>query len=303
MLDLLKETVRSFTAHGGRVLGAATALYALLSVAPMLLMAVWITSFVVDEERARANIVRDVALWIGDDGGRVLADVLRNLDESGGGALAGTVSVVTLLWASTRLFAQLRYSLNHLWGVRETRPRAWSAKALRQVRRRLTALAMVVVVVTVLVATVLSKIALSATEAWLGTPLHTRWHLLDLAASFLLLNLLFAAVFKILPAVTVSWRDAWIGALVTALLFSAGAAAVGWYLGFKGTRSTYGAAGSVVAMLLWVYYSSQAFFLGAAFTRAWAERYGGGLPLDPGAVRIVEETARPPEVAADRTDA
>jgi len=294
--ETLKQTVRSFSSHGGRVLGAATALYALLSVAPMLLMAVWITSFVIDEDRARERIVDDVALWVGEDGGRLLAEVLRNLDESRGGAVAGVVSVTMLLWAATRLFSQLRYSLNHLWGVREVSRRGWSAKALKQVRKRLSALSMVVVVVATVVAMVLSKIGLAAAEAWLETPLHTRWHILELASSFLVATALFAAVFKILPAVDLSWRDALVGALVTAALFSAGAVAVGWYLGFKGTRSTYGAAGSLVALLLWVYYSSQAFFLGASFTRVFAERHGGGLPLDPGAVRIVEETT-PPEQA------
>ena len=294
--EILKQTVRSFSSHGGRVLGAATAFYALLSVAPMVLMAVWVTSLVIDEDRARRNLVADVTLWVGEDGAHALGEALDNLDESGGGPLAATVSVVTLTWAATRLFAQLRYSLNHLWGVREIDERGLSRKALRQARRRLTALVMVLVVVSVLVATVLTKVAFGAAESYLGVELHTRWRLLELGGSFLVLNVLFAAVFKVLPAVRLAWRDAWVGALVTAILFSIGAVAVGWYLGVEGTGSTYGAAGSLVAVLLWVNYSAQAFFLGAAFTRVFAERHGHGLPLDEGAVRIVEE-GRPPEEA------
>lgn len=297
--EILRQTVRSFSSHGGRVLGAATAFYALLSVAPMVLMAVWVTSLVIDEDRAHRNLVEDVALWVGDDGARALGDILDNLDESGGGPLAATISVVTLVWAATRLFAQLRYSLNHLWGVREVSETGLSRKAIRQAQRRLTALVMVVVVVSVLVATVLSKVAFGAAESYLGIELHTRWRLLELAGSFLVLNVLFAAVFKVLPAVRLAWRDAWVGAFVTAVLFSLGAVAVGWYLGVKGTRSTYGAAGSLVAVLLWVNYSAQAFFLGAAFTRVFAERHGGGIPLDEGAVRIVEEQ-EDPETARDQ---
>lgn len=296
--EIVRESVRSFTSHGGRVLGAATAFYALLSVAPMVLMSVWVTSFVVDEARARADLVDDAALWIGDDGAALLGEVLDNLGDSASGPLAATVSVVTLLWAATRLFAQLRYSLNHLWGVREVSEKGLTKKAVRQARRRLTALVMVLVVVGVLVTTVLSKVALGATEAYLGFELHTRWRLLELGGSFLVITVLFAAVFKVLPAARLGWRDAWVGAVVTAVLFSLGAVAVGWYLGVKGTRSTYGAAGSLVAVLLWVNYSAQAFFLGASFTRVFAERHGGGLPLDEGAVRIVEER-EPPEVAGD----
>lgn len=272
------------------MLGAATAFYAMLSVAPLLLMSVWITSYVIDEEEARTRIIDDAALWVGEDGRHLLTELLRNLDESRGGALAGIVSVGTLVWAATRLFSQLRYSLNHLWGVREVSEPGWSRTALTQARKRLAALSMVVVAIAALVTMVLAKIGLATAEAWLETPLQPRWHLLELTTSFLVATVLFAAVFKILPAVHLSWRDACVGALVTAVLFTAGAVAVGWYLGFTGTRSTYGAAGSVVALLLWVYYSSQAFFLGAAFTRTFAERYGAGLPLDPGAVRIVEQT-------------
>ncbi|MCZ7684732.1 MAG: YihY/virulence factor BrkB family protein [Sandaracinaceae bacterium] len=281
-------------------LGAATAFYAILSVAPTLLIAVVVTGAVTNREEARRQIVSDLALWIGGNGATTVGEILDHLGESGSGPFAGVFSVVVLLWASTRLFSQLRYSLNHLWGVREVSgPSALSTRALRQARRRLSALTMVFVVVIVLTLTVLGKTALSAAARHFGARVDAYWHVVEFGVSFTVLTVLCIAIFKVLPAVRIGWRDAWIGAVVTALLFSVGAAAVGWYLGFKGTSSTYGAAGSLVALLLWVYYSAQAFFLGAAFTRAHAERHGCGLALVDGAVRVVEAEAPPPERASE----
>ncbi len=305
MLETLRETLRSFASHGGRVLGAATAFYALLSVAPMLLIIVVVTSTVTDRVDARQQVVSDLGLWIGGSGAHTIGELLDHLSENGNGPFAGVVSGVVLLWASTRLFSQLRYSLNHLWGVREVGDaNRLSTRAMRQVRRRLSALVMVLVVVFVVTVTVLAKAALSAAANHLGASLETRWHVIEFAGSFGVLTLLFLAVFKVLPAVRIAWRDACIGALATALLFSLGATLIGWYLGFKSTSSTYGAAGSLVALLLWVYYSAQTFFLGAAFTRVHAERHGAGLTLIDGAVRVVEATGWPlPERAGNKREA
>lgn len=289
VLETLRQTVRSFTSHGGRVLGAATAFYAILSVAPTLLIAVVVTGAVTDQEEARRAVVRDVEIWIGESGAETLGSVLDQLAQNGQGPFAGIVSAVVLLWASTRFFYQLRYAINHLWGVREVGGGVpLSRTAVRQARRRLSALIMVSVVVTVVAITVLGKAALAAAARHLGEVVQTRWYLIEFGLSFLVLTTLMVAVFKVLPAVRIGWRDAVIGAVVTALLFSAGAAAIGWYLGFQGTSSAYGAAGSLVALLLWVYYSAQAFFLGAAFTRVHAERHGRGIELVDGAVRVVE---------------
>lgn len=291
VLETLRQTIRSFASHGGRVLGAATAFYALLSVAPLLLITLVVTGVVTDRAAARDQLIADMGLWIGSAGAQTMREVLDRLAENDNGGITGVVSGLVLIWASTRLFSQLRYSLNHLWGVREVGDaQAFSTRAMRQARRRLSALLMVLVVVLVVTATVLAKAALSVAAHHLGASLETRWHLIEFAGSFAVLTLLFVAVFKVLPAVQIAWRDACIGALVTALLFSLGATLIGWYLGFKSTSSTYGAAGSLVALLLWVYYSAQTFFLGAAFTRVHAERHGHGLTLIDGAVRVVEST-------------
>lgn len=294
----LRETVRAFNGRGGRVLGAATAFYAMLSVAPMLLIAVAVTGFVTSEASARADVVHDVGLWVGPRGAEVLQELLERLSESGHGPFASVAGGVLLLYASHRLFAQLRYSLNHLWGVQEVSAKGLSKKALKQARKRLSALTMVLFVVLCVAATVLVKAGLHAASDWLALDLGGAWKAMELGVSFLVLTALCAACFKVLPAVEVGWRDVGVGAVVTSVLFSAGAAAVGWYLGTKTTSSTYGAAGSLVAVLLWTYYSAQVFFFGAAFTRVWAERHGAGIEPSEGAVWLVAEA---PERAGDQS--
>lgn len=294
----LRETVRAFNGRGGRVLGAATAFYAMLSVAPMLLIAVAVTGVVTSQASARAQVVHDVGLWVGPRGGELLRELLERLSESGHGPSASVAGGVLLLYASHRLFAQLRYSLNHLWGVQEQSQRGLSRKALKQARKRLSALTMVLFVVLCVAATVLVKAGLHAASDWVAVDLGGAWRALELTGSFVVLTALCAACFKVLPAARVGWRDVGVGALVTSVLFSAGAAAIGWYLGTKSTSSTYGAAGSLVAVLLWTYYSSQAFFFGAAFTRVWAERHGEGIEPSEGAVWLVAEA---PERARDQS--
>jgi membrane protein len=294
VLGTIRETIRSFASHGGRVLGAATAFYALLSVAPLLLIAIVITGLVTSRMAARQQVVSDISIWIGHSNGHAIGEILERLDE--GGKAAGILGLLVLVWASTRLFFQLRYSINHLWGVREVElnPVAFSTRAIRQVRRRLSALLMMFLVVIIIVATVLGKAVLSAAVVRFGIHISTRWHVLEFALSFALLAAMCIAAFKLLPAARISWRDACVGALVTALLFSLGAMAIGFYLGIKGTSSAYGAAGSIVALLVWINYSAQAFFLGAAFTRVHAERHGKGLKLIDGAVRVIEAPNWPP---------
>jgi len=290
MLQTLRDTWRCFSSHGGRVLGAATAFYALLSVAPMLLIGVAITDALTEEARARDQVAADVALWVGEDGGAVLGDVLDNLARHRHGPLTGVLGGLLLLYAAQRLFSQLRFSLNQLWGVREVSGRGVKAKAMKQLRKRAAAIGMVVIVVAVVVATALAKTSLMAGQRNLAPAVSARWHLIELGISFVLLTALCAVTYKLLPAVIISWRDAALGALATAVLFTIGAQTIGWYIGFRSSGSAYGAAGSLVALLIWVYYTSQAFFLGAAFARVQAERHGAGLIPAAGAVRLVEET-------------
>lgn len=293
----LRETVRAFNARGGRVLGAATAFYAMLSVAPMLLLAIAVTGMVTSEASARAEVVRDASIWVGPRGAELLRELLARLSDGGHGPFASVLGGALVLYASHRLFAQMRYSLNHIWGVQEESARGLSKKALKQARKRLAALTMVLLVVICVATTVLLKAGLHAASDWLALDLSGSWRALELGVSFLVLTALCAASFKVLPAVELGWRDVGVGALVTSVLFSAGAAAIGWYLGTKSTESTYGAAGSLVAVLLWSYYSAQVFFFGAAFTRVWAERHGAGIEPSEGAVWLVAEA---PERARDQ---
>ncbi|MBX3270984.1 MAG: YihY/virulence factor BrkB family protein [Sandaracinaceae bacterium] len=288
MLATLRDTYRCFSTHGGRVLGAATAFYALLSVAPMLLIAIAIADALTAEPHARGEVVRDVSRWVGESGGRVLGELLDGLAQSHHGPVAGIVGGALLLYASQRLFSQMRFALNQMWGVREVSGGGLKATAMKQLRKRAAALAMVVLVVLVVVSTVLAKTSLMAARGALVPRVSGIWQGVELVTSFVALVVLVVAIYKVLPSALISWRDAAVGAIVTAVLFTAGAYAVSWYVGVKSGGSAYGAAGSLVALLLWVSYTAQVFFFGAAFARVQAERHGHGITPAAGAVRVVE---------------
>ncbi len=289
--QILRQTLRIFSMRGGRVMGAATAFYALLAVAPMLLIALAIVGRLTSEEQARARILADLGLWIGAEGARTIGGLLDSLSEARSGAMAGGFGAVLLIYAGFRLFTQLRFSLNSIWGIREVGGGTFKERLRRQVRKRLQTLVTMVLLIAILVATLLAKAALAAAAAIWGFDAAgmLRWHALELATSFAVWTAMLAVTYKVLPAARIAWDDAWKGAVVSSLLFSIGATAVGWYLGARATHSTYGAAGSVVAMLLWTYYCSQVFFLGAAFTRVRAELRGRGVELPEGTVRYVLE--------------
>ena len=289
--QILRQTLRIFSMRGGRVMGAATAFYALLAVAPMLLIALAIVGRLTSQEQARARILADLALWLGSEGARTVGGLLDSLSEARSGAMAGGFGAALLIYAGLRLFTQLRFSLNTIWGIREVGGGTFKERLRRQVRKRLQTLVTMVLLVAILVATLVTKAALAAAASiWnLDAAVMVPWHLLELATSFGVWTTMLAVTYKVLPAARIAWADAWKGALVSSLLFSVGATVVGWYLGARATQSTYGAAGSVVAMLLWTYYCSQVFFLGAAFTRVRAELRGCGIELPEGTARYVLE--------------
>lgn len=291
---LVRATFVSFSRHGCRMLGGATAFYALLSAAPLLVIAVTLAGAATSEAAARKSMMTDLVRWVGPDGAQTLGTLL---DQTQGASEASLVSIAVLIYAATRLFAQLQQALNHVWDVHPRSGRDLRHKAKGLLRRRALAFAMVVLVGVLLVSMVLLKTAVSAVLhnavlQDLGATRSTHrvlWRVAETSASFGLSTVLFAALFKVLPDVRLKVRDAFLGALVTSILFSVGAVLVGTYLGHRVTGARYGAAGSLVMLLLWVHYSAQIFFLGAAFTGEYARRYGGGLEPTEDALRISVE--------------
>jgi membrane protein len=275
--SLARDTLSSFSRHGGRMLAAAVAFSSLLSVAPLLDIALQVAGVMTSEDAARAAVVADLARWLGAEGARTVGALLDRAQSGGGGA--SLLSGVVLAYASTRLFSQLKRALDHMWDVQPLSAEGLRGKAWKQLRKRAAAFAMVIVVGLMIVLVVAGKALLSAAAETIGgPPAGLAWRIgqemCEELVSVATATLLFAIVFKVMPDAKLSWRDTWIGAFVTAVLFSVGAALIATYLGHKALESTYGAAASIVMLLLWVHYSAQAFFVGAAFTAVYAESRG-----------------------------
>ncbi len=287
--DLLRETYRTFSRRGGRILGGAIAFYSMMSIAPLLVIAVHVAGVLTTADRARDALVGDLARWIGNDGASTVTTMLARAHRSDRGPLSSALSALLLVYASTRLFGALQFSLHQMWGVQSRSYEGFRANALGQLRKRSLRFVMVLVVGAVIVGLVVVKTTLAAASDVIGGRLAVSgaWHVLEVLTSFAITTALFAAVFRLLPEVVMATRDVVVGAVVTSFLFSAGATAVGLWLGHKGIESTWGAAASIVMLLLWVHYSAQIFFFGAAFTEAWARRHGRPITPNDHSVALV----------------
>ncbi|MGZ3417009.1 MAG: YihY/virulence factor BrkB family protein [Polyangiales bacterium] len=285
MWPLFRETFSDFSRHGGRVLSGSIAFYALLSFVPMVLIALSIAGSLVNEEVARGALVHDLSRWVGEDGGRTVATLLQRPPV--GFSIASIPSVALAVYASTRLFGALVYAIHQMWGVRAKSGGGLRGIAKKQLRKRALSFAMVFLVGVVLVALVVAKTTLAAVMKHLHVSDGVQ--VVEILTSFAITAGLFAALFRVLPDVVIATRDLLVGALVTAVLFSLGANLIAVYLGRKAIGSTFGAAGSVVLLLLWVHYSAQIFFLGVSFTGVWARKQGRPIAPNEHTLRVISE--------------
>jgi membrane protein len=269
---LVLEAVLEWVGDRASRKGAALAFYTVFSLAPILIMAIAIAGCFFGEDAARGEIVAQVRDLLGPQGAQAIAAMIRNASRPGAGAAATAIGVVTLFVGATTALAELKDGLDQIWHVPPERTRGfWYF-----LRKRLLSVGLILslgflLLVSLVVSAVLSAVA----RRWgLADGTGVLLQLVNFLFSFALVTLLFAMIYKILPAVHIAWRDVIVGALVTALLFSVGKLMIGVYLGNSAIASTYGAAGSVILVLLWVYYSAQIFLLGAEFTKVYAHRYG-----------------------------
>lgn len=285
-MKLLGLAIKSYLRHGGNLLSGAIAFYALLSLAPILVIALYFAGLVTSEESARAELIRSLARFLGREGASTLGTLVDRFSQGDGGGLASIVQVAILVYASTRLMAALKRSINTLWDIELLPGPRVVDKIWNQVRRRLVALVMVLVIGPVLIATVIVKALLSAAASAVGDliPQSGAWQVLEAALSFAILTVLFSSAYKILPDAKIGYRAAFVGGLLTSTLFTLGALLIGLYLAKRASLTTmFGAAGSVVLLMVFVHYASQVFFLGAAFTGVWAREHGGGITPGRGA--------------------
>lgn len=272
-LDLIKSTATGWDKHNAPRLGAALAFYTLLSLAPLLVLVVAICGFFLSQTTAEQDILGQARQLVGRAGADTLKSVLTSAHHPKNGIIASFIAIATLLFGASGVFVELRDSLNTIWGAKAAR-----SGVRGYVMRRLATFGMVLGLGFLLLASLLTSAALGVGEKYfvqyvpMGTA--TVGEVMNVGVSLAAMAVLFALIFKFVPEVPVDWRDVGIGAIVTAVLFTIGRALLAFYLATAGVGSTYGAAGSLVALIVWVYYSAQIFLFGAIFTRVYAEYYG-----------------------------
>lgn len=287
-LDLLKSTVSEFFEDDCPRMAAALSYYTVFSLPPLLVVLMMVASAAFDAETIERALLGQVGDLIGPEGGRQLGSLLENLEQPGGGPLRTAFGIGALLFGATAAFANLQASLNRVWEIAPD-PRQHPVRNF--LVKRVFSFAMILGIGFLL----LVSLILSATLTFVGGQL-SEWlpggmslallHAADNAISFVVIGLLFGAIFKVLPDAAIRWRDVSVGAAVTALLYSLGKMGIGFYLGRADPGSAYGAAGSLAVLLLWVYLSANILLLGAEFTQVWSRKHGKRIIPEKGARRL-----------------
>jgi membrane protein len=274
--SLLRETFAEWQRDKVSRLAAALAYYTTFSLAPVLVIVIAVASFLFEQRTVQTQVINQLQGLLGQNGADLVEEMLTSAQTQEGGLGASLISVVLLIVGASGLFIQLQDALNTVWNV-APKPDAgiWVL-----VRDRLLSFGMVLVIGFLLLVSLLLSAGLSAVSTLFGEAIASwalGWQLLNTAVSFGVITLLFGLIYKILPDAKIAWKDVWIGAAITALLFTLGKTAIGIYLGNSGVTSAYGAAGSFVVLLLWIYYSAQILLFGAEFTQVYAKRFGGDI--------------------------
>lgn len=294
VVRLVRDTVTEWNEDNVPLLAAALAYYTIFSLAPLLVIAIAIAGAVFGEDAARGEIVRQLAGLVGEDGAKFIQSMIQNANKPGsGGTIATLISIGILLFGASGVFGQLQMALNTIWEVKPKPGRA--VKSFLQ--SRFLSFAMVLVIGFLLLVSLVLSAALSGVSSILGGFLPEALaigKLLDFVLTFAITTVLFASIYKFLPDVEVPWKNLWIGSAVTALLFNIGKVLLGVYLGNSSVGSTYGAAGSLVVLLIWIFYSAQILLLGAEFTQVYSKYRGR--PIQPSSHAV---PTKPPTKQSD----
>jgi membrane protein len=284
--SLLKATAFEWLDDQAPTLGAALAYYTVFSLAPLLIISIALAGLVFGAEAAQGQIFDQLRGLLGDASGKAMQEIVQSASaEPKTGVVATVIGFVTLLFGASGVFGQLQASLNIIWGVQPKPGRG----ILGIIRDRSLSFGFILVVGFLLLVSLLLTAGIAFVGKQFGAMVPGMEALIQILNSILslaVITLLFGMMFKILPDANIAWRDVWIGAFITALLFTLGKFALGFYLGRSGVASSYGAAGSLIVLLLWVYYSSQVVFFGAEFTQVYANRFGSHVTPSSNAIAV-----------------
>lgn len=291
--ELFKQIFQKWSDDGVSDYAAALAYYTIFSLAPLLLIAVAIASIVYGQRQvAQDQLINQIGQAVGADAARYVHHLILNASQPSRSITASAIGLVTLLLGAMRVFGQLKQMLNKIWGVQ-----LQDGAVKGFLKRYLLSFLMVLGVGVLLLAMIIASTALAAVTRYLGQQMGQTAILLQIAnivVSLLIFTLLFAMIYRILPDRNIPWSDVWVGAAVTSLLFNAGKALIGLYLAHSSVASPYGAAGSLVLLLVFIYYSALILFFGAEFTEVYARIFGSYARAAAGAARSEPTPAAPP---------
>jgi membrane protein len=282
---LLTETAKEWMQDNAMRMSAALSLYSTLSLAPLLVVTVKFIGLISKGQYAHQQIVSQLTNLLGPQIAQALEPMISTGSQKGGGVLATGISLVVLLFSATGVFIELQDSMNTIWGVKpKPGPVVWGF-----IRNRILSLSMIFGIAFLLLISMFITTALTGLAHYFAGSAKPVVFTADLLASFVVLACIFAAMFKFLPDVKIAWRHVWLGAVITAALFTLGKYCLALYFKFASPTSAFGAAGSLAAVLLWVYYSSFILFFGAEFTKVWARHHTRRVEPEEHAVKITEE--------------
>ena len=282
---LLKQSAVAWFNDGCPRLGAALAFYTIFSIAPVLIIGISVASFAFGRDAVQGHVVSQIQHLVGHDAALTIQGMLENAHRSTSGGVATLFGIVTLLIGATAVFGELQDAFNLIWRAKP-RPRSFWLSMLIS---RLLSFSLIIALGFLMLASLIVSAATNAFSGYLQVLAGATGPILSLISfttSFVILTILFAVLFRILPSAAVPWRDVWLGSVITVILFSIGKFLIGLYLGNSGVASSYGAAGSLVVILIWIYYSAQILLFGAEFTRLHS-------------IRRAEQNAVPPLPVAE----
>jgi membrane protein len=288
VFGMFKEAASDWVEDKATQQAAALTFYAVLSIAPLLVISLAVASLAFDEKAARTQMVDEMGGLTGSEGEDAVEAMLDSADKPKQGTVATVLGVITLLFGASGVFGQLQESLNTVW---EVKPKPGGG-IWQLIRSRFLSMAMVLGTGFLLLVSLVLSSAISGMGAYLTHQfpgLESIWHVVNFAVTIAVVTVLFALIFKFLPDAKIAWSDVWVGAVLTAILFAVGKLLIGLYLGKASIGSAYGAAGSLVVLLVWIYYSSLILFFGAELTQVYAKRFGSRIVPKEGAEPVTAE--------------
>lgn len=287
-MSLLKKTFEEFSNDRALKLGASLSYYTIFSMPPLLVIIISITGFFYGMEAVKGEIFGQIRALIGDESAKQVQEIIKNVALSKDNLLATILGFITLLFGASGVFAEIQDSINYIWALKAKPKRG----LIKMVMNRLVSFSMIVTVgfllLVSLVVNAFLEVLINRLQALFSNGVWLVYGV-NLLLTFVIITLLFSIIFRVLPDGKVAWKDTLVGAVFTAVLFMIGKSLIGLYLGNSEVSTTYGAAGSVIIILLWVYYSAIILYFGAEFTKVYAYTYGRKIIANDYAVHIEKE--------------